>query len=303
MSGIRTVGYGILGGVSRAATGLGIAAGGLRVLAYHDVPSDTALHAQLQWLQRHFDILTLDAALEARGNERGGDRSALVTFDDADPSVVERGLPVLDALGIEAVLFVCPGVVDTTVPYWWQVVQLAVRHGIDIGGRRVGPSDVLRLKAIPDNERREEVSRLTELIEVTTSSPVTGRQVTTEELRSWTSAGHAIGNHTWDHPILDTADPAEQARQIERAHSWLEDRGLMSTPVFAYPNGNGSTESRSILDRLGYAGAMLFDHRIDRGGDRLGISRLRVNGEDDPDVFVSKLSGLHPLIHRIAGRP
>ena len=302
MTGLRPMGYKVLGGISRAATGLGIAAGGLRVLAYHDVPSDAALHAQLEWLQRHFDILTLDTALELHGESRELLRSALVTFDDADPSVVEQGLPVLDALGIEAVLFVCPGVVDTTDPYWWHVVQIAVDHGIELDGRPVGPSDVHRLKMVPDRERRAEVKRLTELIEETTSSPLRERQVTTEELRSWASAGHAIGNHTWDHPMLDMSDPVEQARQIEEAHSWLEDRGLMSIPVFAYPNGNGSADSRSVLDTLGYAGAMLFDHRIDQGGDRLGISRLRVNGGDDPDVFVSKASGLHPLIHRIAGR-
>lgn len=299
---LRSLGYRALGGVSRAGIRVGLHPRGLRVLAYHYVSSSSALREQLLWLQRHFHIVTLDQALEYQRTGPVGPGAALVTFDDGDPTVVDRAQPVLDSMGIKAVMFVCPRLVDTREPYWWQVVQAAAQQRVELSGQVVTSSDVGLLKSMPDGARREFVRRLRAVVEAAFPSALDCRQVSIDELVSWREAGHSIGNHTWDHPLLDQCDAADQTGQIEEAHSWLIDRGLMAEPVFAYPNGNRTVHADSVLRDLGYSAAMLFDHRVESGDDPLTISRLRVNVDDDMDVFVSKVSGLHPSLHALAGR-
>lgn len=300
---LRSGGYRALAVLSRLAVVGGLAPRGLRVLAYHDVPDGDSLHDQISWVRTHFRVVTLDEALD--GLWQGGDLTdaVLVTFDDGDPSVLVEGRPVLEALDVRAVMFICPGMVDTGEPFWWQVVHAAADARVELDGRVVDHSEVARLKLLPDDERRKTVSRLRSLMEdpLATSAPV-GAQITSGDLRSWVAAGHAVGNHTWDHPMLDTCDPSTQERQILTAHEWLETQGLMDTPVFAYPNGNRTEYADDLLRQLGYRGAMLFDHRIERARDSWHISRLRVNVGDTSDEFISRVSGVHPFLHSLTGR-
>jgi len=46
----------------------------------------------------------------------------LVTFDDGERSVIEKGAPVLDELSIPCLLFVVAGLLDTDTPFWWEEV-------------------------------------------------------------------------------------------------------------------------------------------------------------------------------------
>lgn len=300
---LRTGGYRALAALSRLVVSGGLAPRGLRVLAYHEVPDADSLHDQISWVSRHFRVVTLDEALDGLRTGGGLADTVLVTFDDGDPSVVVEGGPVLDALDVKAVMFICPGLVDTGEPFWWQVVHAAIEAGVELDGRIVTRHEVARLKAVPDDERRETVARLHSLLEGRRflSDPVSA-QVTSADLRSWVDAGHGIGNHTWDHPMLDTCDPETQERQILAAHEWLETQGLMDTPVFAYPNGNRTAHADGLLRRLGYRGAMLFDHRIQRARDSWHISRLRVNVGDTRDEFITRVSGVHPILHSLARR-
>jgi hypothetical protein len=74
--------------------------------------------------------------------------------------------------------------------------------------------------------------------------------------------------------------------------------------AFAYPDGAWSDEAARVLESRGYEAAFLFDHRRARipGGDRWGVSRLRVNSTTSLDRFATILSGLHPAIHHLRGR-
>lgn len=300
---LRSGGYRALAALSRLAVAGELAPRGLRVLAYHDVPDGESLHDQISWVSRHFRVVTLDEALD--GLRTGGDLAdaVLITFDDGDPSVVVEGGPVLDSLDVKAVMFICPGMVDTREPFWWQVVHAAIDAGVELDGRIVTHHEVARLKEVSDDERRETVAKLRSLLEYQRSTPhPISAQVTSTDLRSWVAAGHDIGNHTWDHPMLDTCDPETQERQILAAHEWLQTRGLMDTPVFAYPNGNSTEHADSLLRQLGYGGAMMFDHRIQRARDSWHISRLRVNVGDTRDEFMARVSGVHPILHSLAGR-
>lgn len=249
----------------------------LRVLGYHSVADRSRFRSQMTLVARTMRVLSLGEVIAARRASRWPVDAVWLTFDDGDPSVVEVGLPVLRELGLAATLFVCPGTVDTQEPFWWE---------------RVAEDQLARLKRIPDQVRRAEVAE----------TPSRRRpQITTTQLGEWVSAGQSIGNHTWDHPLLDTCPPAVQEKQIVRAHDWLRERfGKAATRAFAYPNGNATPAARAALERLGYDLAVLFDHRLTRHDqDPLALSRLRIDAHAEHRRAAAILSGSHSAAYQL----
>lgn len=283
---------------------------GLRVLAYHGVEDTHSFAAQIVHVTERYTPTTADRIVAAlTGADDLPPGAVWITFDDGDPSVVENALPVLHDAGIRATMFVCPGVADTETPLWWQAVEQALATGVELRHQGItfdrSSQDglVRRLKTVPDEERRAIVADLVDRARVATGSPQSRRQLTTEMLQTFVAAGGTVGNHTWDHPCLDMASPAEQQNQIVEAHHWLAERLPEPPRLFSYPNGNHTLRSEAILEELGYSVATLFDHRI--GSTRanpLRLSRLRVNDTTSISRFSSILAGLHPAVHAVRTR-
>lgn len=264
-----------------------VTAAPLRVLAYHEIRDLDGFRRQVEHLVDRYRPVSVGEVLRWLD---GGDlpsRSVWLTFDDADPSVVDDALPVLSAHRVPATMFVCPGVVDTTRPYWWQVVE------------RIAPDRVGPLKLVPDDDRRRQVSELEERLARRDGAPAVQPQLTSAQLDRWLAAGLDVGNHTWDHPLLDHCPPEEQERQIRHAHDWLMDRVHPHHLVFAYPNGNPADHADRVLAGLGYRLNALFDHRlaVHRAPSRL--SRLRTNADADLPRFRAIVGGVHPLVHAL----
>lgn len=270
----------------------------LRILAYHGIEDPSAFELQLRHLNETYQPITADDVLDALTGSRLPQRAVWVTFDDGDPSVVVQGLAALNRYGIEATLFVCPRYIDTSEPYWWQVVDAATEAGISYRDNPVNAETRLHLKRIPDPERRHTVRQIRDLLEAELDRPFTGPQLKSSQLEDWVMAGHRVGNHTWDHPLLDQCDPDQQEEQIVAAHEDLSDR-LGERPVlFAYPNGNWSQAAEDVLTRLGYRAAVLFDHRLTSPVDSLRLSRLRTGADADIDRFRAIVSGVHPFLYQ-----
>lgn len=264
-----------------------------RILAYHDVPDPDLFAAHMSHLATHYQVV------KGPHFPRNGDEKppVWVTFDDGDPSIVDNALGVLVSHGLSATAFICPSVVGTEEALWWHVVQEAVEAELVIGGQRVLPGEVRRLKLVPDAQRRERVAEIREaLLELRGS--LVHRQLTEKELSSWIDAGLTMGNHTWDHPILDQCPPVEQRRQIDLAHDWFLENGYRAPKWFAYPNGNWSAFAEQHLSELGYEAALLFDHRAAKASDGRCLSRIRVNGTDSLNEFIPKVAGIHPAVTR-----
>ena len=161
-----------------------------------------------------------------------------VTFDDGDASVVDHGLPALLEHAVPATMFVCPGLVNSQEPFWWEIADRAVDVGLD---RSVAPPEGLSLttwlKQVPDGERRAIVKACSADVYAARRA-AGGRRLGGADLDAWQAAGHTLGNHSWDHPCLDRCPDDEQVAQIRRAHDWLTGTGRMDLALFAYPNGN-----------------------------------------------------------------
>jgi peptidoglycan/xylan/chitin deacetylase (PgdA/CDA1 family) len=271
----------------------------LRVLAYHDVTGPAAFEVQMRHIRRNYAPVSLEDLLSSVEEDRPLPRRAVwVTFDDGHPGVTQHAMPILNRLGIKAAVFVCPGLIGTSEPFWWDVVRAAFDHGVSpsIGGRsRTDGPAVSAIKSLPDSARRSIVAELAGRLDEL-GIRVERRQLTVEDLLAWTRAGHDVGNHTWDHPLLDRCPVSEQRRQVEDADRWLRANLPEYRPSFAYPNGNWSAGAEAALQALGYRVALGFDHRLARP-DRsfLRLSRLRVSADADLPRFRSIVSGLHSM--------
>lgn len=268
----------------------------LRIVAYHRIDDVDAFTRQVALLRRRYVPVGEDrvrAALD--GGEPLPERAVWVTFDDGDRTVVERGLPVLADAGVPATLYVCPGLVASGQPPWWELV-LAAGRGAEVNGEHLtGPALVSVLKHRPDLERRSVVAEMTDA-GIASVDPLR-RPLTDSMIGRWLDAGFAIGNHTWDHPCLDRCDPEEQRRQVEAAHRWLLDLGIADPPTFAYPNGYHTDATETVLTSLGYDIALLFDHGLaDTSASPLRLSRLRLDADAPARRARAVISGAHSRV-------
>ncbi len=273
--------------------------GRLRILGYHGVADPIVFASQMQHLVDNYDPVTPEQLIAAWNGGTIPPRAVWVTFDDADPTVIDHALPVLRRLAIPATLFVCPGVVGTDTPYWWQVVEdYENTADVEAVGGRPATGWLAYLKSTGDEERRRVVDAMSQSLTLSLGSRPKRRQITVEELEEFITHG-SLGNHTWDHPCLDRCSEEEQTRQITKAHDWLQEK-FGTTTLFAYPNGNHSNASQRVLEDLGYDMAVLFDHRLAAHAQNpLRLSRIRTSDTATPARYAALTSGVHSTVHRV----
>ena len=268
----------------------------ITILGYHDVVDGSQFRRHLEFLSEHYTVLSQAEVLNLVKGELSVPHPAWITFDDGYPSTFETGLRVLSEVGLPATAFICPGVMLEGASHWWEVVSAAAALGLSIEGIAVDGEEVAHLKHADDTTRRRRVCEIRTYLERSGWKDGAG-SLTEEHIAQWVSAGNSIGNHTWDHPLLDKSSKAEQTRQITLAHEWIQDTVRPSTLAFSYPNGYVTEHAEEVITALGYTLAVLFDHRRSHTTHPLRLSRLRVNSTDTDDEFVAKVSGVHPFIH------
>lgn len=259
----------------------------MRVLAMHGVSDRAEFARVLRVVDRLWRIRRL--------SQTDGRYLTELTFDDGDESVVTHALPELLHRGMHATMFVCPGLVDEGGYFWWDLVRCAEIDELprELRDLRVSGTDVVSfLKAQADEYRRG-------VLEVIRPHSLPGRRsVNRSQLQTWIDAGMSVGNHTWDHPCLDSCSPAEQRRQVEGADAWLRAAAVVPAS-FAYPNGDWTAGAEASLAELGYSAAFLFDHRLHRSAQHpLRRSRLRIDAAAPSFRAALISSGVHSsLMH------
>jgi peptidoglycan/xylan/chitin deacetylase (PgdA/CDA1 family) len=269
----------------------------LRILGFHGVEDPLHFRQVVSLIRARYEPVSADDVVAAILREhRLPELAVWMTFDDGLSSTFDAG-DLLKDQGISATAFVCPSTIADPRRLWFQTVAAAEEKGIRVVGT-AGHPRLSELKSAPDEVRRDYVAGLEEELRGRGLDP---RPVGRHRLQEWIAQGHTIGNHTWDHPCLDTCREDEQMLQVSRAHEILADWGL-PTRLFAYPNGNHTTVAESVLRELGYTAAVLFDH--DLAGDLsnpLTLSRLRIDSGASLKRVDSLLSGAHSAAFQ-AGR-
>ena len=116
---------------ARMATGrfrLGDKWRGVRIFGYHRISADPgvlSVHpddfaAQMQQLARSdVRVIPLEQALDRLVDGPVDERLACITFDDGYRDVLENAVPVLDALGFAATIYVPTAIIDGVSTYYW----------------------------------------------------------------------------------------------------------------------------------------------------------------------------------------
>jgi peptidoglycan/xylan/chitin deacetylase (PgdA/CDA1 family) len=272
----------------------------LRVLAYHGVADPAAFERQLRVLTSEYTPVNGATVVGHLNGELELPSDAIwVTFDDGWSDVVEFGLPLLLEYGVPASMFVCPSLVESGRPHWWETVSRARDLGWALAGAS-GRDVVTYLKCLPDSDRRTAVL-LAETFVGEQTEPSARRPADVALLRRWQQSGMELGNHSWDHPCLNCCSPPEQRRQLQQADTWLQGFGAFdAVRLFAYPNGDWTRDADAELVDMGYDVCLLFDHRIGRTTDLnpRRLSRLRIDSSDSVRRWRAIASGGHSLLYR-----
>jgi peptidoglycan/xylan/chitin deacetylase (PgdA/CDA1 family) len=205
-----------------------MAGGDLLILCYHAVSNDwpgvgaiapDILDRQIRHLlRRRYRPLTLSEALASSS----AGRKLVVTFDDAFHSVLERGLPVLEALEVPATLFVPTDFAAEAAPMTWST--LAQWVGTD-------HEDELRCMSWDD------VRRLA--------------------VKGW-----EIGSHTCSHPKLTAIDRAQAAAELARSKQACETEVGSACRALAYPFGLHDPGVVEMAASAGYKSAVTLGDRL-----------------------------------------
>lgn len=280
--------------------------GRLRVVAYHGVADSTAFAAQLDWLGERFNTVTAGQVADAlHGGAALPPRAVWLTFDDGDITVVRNALPLLHERSMVATAFLCGAWLDSAELPWWVTLESAQREGL------VQPADTghtdslavrLAVKRMPDAQRRAVIAAMAERLAAAGLTPEWPQWTTTDGL-AWLAAGNDLGNHSWDHPLLDQCDEAQQRHQVRAAHERLSNAFGRTCDVFAWPNGNPAPAAADELRQLGYRLVAECDHRLAaRRPDASALSRLRLDSDAAPARVAAVLSGGHSAVFHMQRR-
>lgn len=260
----------------------------LRVLAYHGVVDAHAFESHLKYVKRHFSVIDVHYLWEHLFNgKKLPEKPLLVTFDDGEISVLEKGLPLLKKYAIPSICFVITDLINTQKPFWWEEIRYYL-------GQEKGNKKSWEVKSWK-NEQREIF--LQDLRKESSKPMITRNQLTDNQLWQMKEAGIAIANHSHTHPMLNMCSKERVNREIAKSSSILKSKGF-SDNVFAYPNGNFDQKVENVLEESGIKLAFLFDHKLNQKNiNPLRISRIRVDSDTQLTEFKVKVSGLHSFIY------
>lgn len=262
----------------------------LRVLAYHTVPDQEKFESQLKYLKKEYNVVSIEDILSAVQREETLPKNPLlITFDDGDVSVYEKGLPVLKKYDVKSCLFIITDLINKCKDVWIKRVETReINAGKSYSEAR---KEVRRLKLLKNGERLEAMKGCPE---------VQKRQLTSDELYELQEAGMFIANHTHTHPMLDRCTPAEVQEELNLSREVFDDLKINGFNVFAYPNGNEDPSTKKVLEENNMKLIFLFDHKINPEKiNPLYISRIKVDTNTEINEFKAKVSGIHPYFFNL----
>lgn len=292
---------------------------------------------QLRLLKRNYIPITPDEMLSwCRGERDLPPRAALLTCDDGFLNSVTEMLPILQEEELRCLFFVTGASTGERRSMLWHEELLLMFLRAPAGNFKIGAADIELEGVLEGVEQRRVlwwnvVKRLSQVdagsrelfLQAAHSQfglsrsldyylehyPETQRHfclLTRAELQQLAAAGMTVGAHTMTHSILSEM-PADLAwAEIVECRARLE--ALIGKPVwaFAYPFGNASSVSPSVLAMVKRAGFVAAFMNVGGGlGSDLplhAIPRVHVNADTGLAEFEAHVSGLYESLRRGAGR-
>jgi peptidoglycan/xylan/chitin deacetylase (PgdA/CDA1 family) len=201
-------------------------------------------------LRTYCTVLSLPEAVRRMRSGSLPARAACVTFDDGYANNLEVALPILDAKGLTATIFIAVEAIRRGI-MWNDLIIEAVRVASGTLDLSVLNRDALDLSAAPERssiidallnelkylslERRWEVAL--EFYRRNARADAPRLMLQQSQLAEVAARGHDVGAHTISHPILKGLSAEHARAEIGDSRQWLSEVVGTAPRSFAYPNG------------------------------------------------------------------
>jgi peptidoglycan/xylan/chitin deacetylase (PgdA/CDA1 family) len=212
-------------------------------------PDAARFAAQMDILSTYCRVLPLPEAVRRLRSGELPPRAAAITFDDGYANNLDVALPILEARGMTATIFIAVDAIRRGI-MWNDLVIEAVRAAervVDTADSGLPPIDLAttpraaavnllldKLKYLPLEQRWALASEL-QRVNARAAAPRLMLQET--QISAIAQRGHDLGAHTVNHPILKELAPEEAEHEIRDSGRWLQEVTGRVPRSFAYPNG------------------------------------------------------------------
>jgi peptidoglycan/xylan/chitin deacetylase (PgdA/CDA1 family) len=244
---------------------------------YHGVSrqEQRALTTQLEYLRRHFDVVSLErmvGGLVDSGSPKHN--QVVVTFDDGLMNNATAVYPVLARLGMPATFFVCPGLIDSGQWLWTyearcRLASLTAQPLSELASSLHCPEatedGIVEWMKTLDLKRRQAAEG--NIRKATPAFKPTAEDREACELMGWETLASldpeliTIGSHTMTHPILPTLDEAAIDAEMRESRKLLEQKLHRPVNYFCYPNGSHDPRTYKAVKRT-YAAAVTAENGV-----------------------------------------
>ncbi len=270
---------------------------------------------QVHWINQNFNILPLDEGINLSRSAKLMEPTACITLDDGYNSQYKLAKPLFDQLNIPSTFFVSSGHIKGLL--WNDHIPLFFHHATEqhkqfflnrlhklVNGRdelAVGQVNThqidTQLKYLPIDKRTELLSYMVEFIP---SDAIKNIMLTEAEVCEIAGGNHAIGAHTYNHPIL--AIEKDKIAQEEINRDITQITHLIDKPVelFAYPNGKPmidySDRDIQILIKSNIKYAVTTEPGyFSPGSDPMQIPRVNLSGNKTYKYYKTVISAYQQL--------
>jgi peptidoglycan/xylan/chitin deacetylase (PgdA/CDA1 family) len=260
-----------------------------RILMYHGVSPESAqaVAAQLLYLARHFNVVSLEAMVDRLTNRSFPLANEVVlTFDDGLRNNLNVVYPILRELHLPATFFVCPALVESGEWLWNHEMRCRLQTQTpselaELRLRLLAPGTSLEgimewMKTLPLSQRRHAERTVRQ---ATLGFRPTARQRAAFDVMDWNDLLSldreliTVGSHTLSHPILTGLGAQEIELEILESRLCLEQRLQRAVDFFCYPNGAYDQRAYQLVQKT-YRAAVTTESGVVDGQEGLDPHRL-----------------------------
>ncbi len=272
-------------------------------------PTRSEFRRHMAWLKRNTRIISETDLLDFFGTGKfPGGINVMITFDDGYRDNYATAYPILKELGIPAIFFVPTRMIHNRKLGWWDIAAYLIknteRNEIAVNGVSLPLRDGRRNHAIRVIQFRLQSMRpgrvqefLAEMalhcrVPFPTIEQQGAQLMDWDEIRAVARDGFTIGSHTHSHATLSTLTPQEQAREMIRSGSILEEKTGKPVRSIAYPLGGNnhiSADTARIAAETGYRAGFSFNTGFNPVGKIDPYHLRRIPGPDDFYLLFSSI--------------
>ncbi len=306
---------------------------GIVILAYHRISDEDEnffnlslpakiFDLQLRYLAKHYQVVSLEKALEQK-KKKSGRPVAVLTFDDGYRDNYLTAYPLLRKYNLPATLFLTVHPIQKQSTLWYDTIKNIIlntrEEKIDLKrfGLRVYPlktekdkkTTLSRLVSeIKTSDRfvdlKDIIHFLQEKLENGHKTHIQDALLNFEDIREMQKNGITFAGHTLNHPILTRIPHDQMTKEISESKQILEKELNQSIDYFAYPNGDRADYDPAIIEQLrraGYRGACTLISGINIHPNPFELKRYGIDlefgtGRFAKHIFAAEICGLFDLL-------